>query len=43
MRGLPAGWTDRAPADPFVVVAGERCPFRLCDLLELAELVEARQ
>jgi hypothetical protein len=43
LRGLPAGWTDRAPADLFVVVAAERCPFRVCDLLELAELVGARR
>jgi hypothetical protein len=43
LRGLPAGWTDRAPVDPFVVVAAGRCPFRLCDLLEVAELVEARR
>ncbi len=24
---LPAGWTDVAAADPFVVVAAGRCPF----------------
>ncbi len=24
---LPAGWTDVAPADPFVVIADGRCPF----------------
>src|SRR4029077_467825 len=24
---LPAGWTDAAAADPFVVIAAGRCPF----------------
>jgi Family of unknown function (DUF5372) len=24
---LPAGWTDVAAADPFVVIAAGRCPF----------------
>lgn len=43
LRGLPAAWTDRGPVDPFVVVAAGRCPFRLCDLLELAELLQARR
>lgn len=43
LRGLPAAWTDRGPVDAFVVVAAGRSPFRLCDLLELAELVEARR
>lgn len=41
--GLPAAWTDRGPVDPFVVVAAGRCAFGLCDLLELAEFVEARR
>ena len=43
LRGMPAAWTDRAPVDLFVVVAAGRCPFRLCDLLELAEWVGARR
>jgi hypothetical protein len=43
LRGLPAAWTDRAPVDPFVVVAAGRSPFRLCDLLELAGLLGARR
>ena len=38
-RSLPAGWTDAAEPDPFVVVAGGRCPFRPEDLLGLAVLV----
>jgi hypothetical protein len=40
---LPAAWTDRAPSDPFVALAGGRSAFRVSDLLELAELVEARR
>ena len=36
---LPAGWTDVAPADPFVVVAAGRAAFRAGDLAELAGLV----
>jgi len=43
LRGLPTAWTDRAPVDPFVVVAAGRSAFRVCDLLELAEFVEARR
>ena len=35
---LPVEWTDVAPADPFVVVAG-RAPFRTADLLKLADEV----
>ena len=38
-RSLPSGWTDVAVSDPFVVVAGGRCPFRVVDLLVLVELV----
>jgi Family of unknown function (DUF5372) len=37
---LPAGWTDVAPADPFVVVAAGRCPFTTAGLLALADLVD---
>jgi hypothetical protein len=33
---LPAGWTDVGPADPFVVMAGGRCPFTAGGLLGLA-------
>jgi len=40
LRGLPAAWTDRAPADPFVVIAAGRSPFRVQDLLALAELLD---
>jgi hypothetical protein len=33
-------WTDAADADPFNVMAAGRCPFRVADLLDLADLVE---
>jgi hypothetical protein len=35
---LPAGWTDVAAADPFVVIADGRCPFTTGGLLALAGL-----
>ena len=35
---LPAGWTDAAAPDPFVVVAAGRCPFTTAGLLALADL-----
>ena len=38
--GLPAGWTDADPADPFIVVAAGRSPLRVGELLELAGLLE---
>jgi hypothetical protein len=37
---LPAGWTDAAAVDPFVVIAAGRCPFTIAGLLGLAELVD---
>jgi hypothetical protein len=37
---LPAGWTDAAPADPFVTVADGRCPFTIGALLGLADLID---
>jgi hypothetical protein len=36
---LPAGWTDVAPSDPFVVIADGRCPFTIDGLLGLADLI----
>jgi hypothetical protein len=36
---LPAGWTDVAPADPFVVIAAGRCPFTTAGLLAVADLI----
>jgi Family of unknown function (DUF5372) len=38
--GLPAGWTDADPVDPFIVVAAGRSPLRIGELLELAGLLE---
>ncbi|MGW4126339.1 DUF5372 family protein [Nocardia sp. NPDC004711] len=37
---LPAGWTDVAAPDPFVVIAEGRCPFTTSGLLALAELID---
>jgi hypothetical protein len=37
---LPAGWTDVAAPDPFVVVAAGRCPFTADGLLAVADLVD---
>jgi hypothetical protein len=37
---MPAGWTDVAPPDPFVVVAAGRCPFTTGGLLAVADLVD---
>jgi hypothetical protein len=37
---LPAGWTDAAAPDPFVVVAAGRAPFSTAGLLALADLVD---
>ena len=39
---LPAGWTDVAPVDPFVVVAAGGCPFTAAGLLALADLIDQR-
>jgi len=36
---LPVGWTDAVQPDVFVLMAGGRCPFRLADLLVLAQLI----
>ena len=37
---LPAGWTDAAAADPFVVFAAGRCPFTPDGLLAVADLID---
>ena len=42
LRRVPTAWTDRAPVDPFVALAGGRSAFRVCDLLELASLIERK-
>jgi hypothetical protein len=40
MVSLPVEWTDVVAEDPFVVIAAGRCPFRVEDLLMLADLVD---
>ena len=37
---LPAGWTDVAAPDPFVVVAARRCPVTADGLLTVADLID---
>jgi len=37
---LPTGWTDVADADPFVMMAAGRSPFRIADLLDLVDLAD---
>jgi hypothetical protein len=39
LKSLPTAWTDAVESDPFVVVAAGRCPFRVDDLLALADTV----
>jgi len=43
LRLVPASWTDVGAADPFVVRAAGRCPFRARDLVELAARIAARR
>jgi hypothetical protein len=40
---LPATWTDAITPDPFVTIAAGRCHFRWQDLLQLAEMIAARE
>lgn len=39
-KSLPRAWTDAADVDPFVALAAGRSPFRVEDLLLLAELLD---
>ena len=39
-QSLPRAWTDVAEPDVFVVVSAGRSPFRVVDLLALAELID---
>jgi hypothetical protein len=39
---LPSSWTDRAEADPFLVVSAGRAKVRVEDLLRLVELFARR-
>ena len=41
LQSLPASWTSAAADDPYVVISAGRSPFRVVDLLRLAELVAA--
>ncbi|MBT2509462.1 Y4bD/Y4pK family protein [Streptomyces sp. ISL-98] len=41
VTSLPAAWTDIDPVDPFVVMAAGRCPFRITDLLAVADHLDA--
>ena len=41
LRAVPAGWTTAGPQDPFVALAAGRSPFRIRDLMNLADLLEA--
>lgn len=41
VASLPAAWTDIDPVDPFVTMAASRCPFRVADLLAVADLIDA--
>ena len=36
---LPGGWTEVAPAGPYVVIAEGCCPFTIDGLLALADLI----
>jgi hypothetical protein len=38
-HSLPLGWTDAASVDVFVALAAGRSPFRVDDLIVLADLV----
>jgi len=38
-HSLPAGWTDAVAPEVFVAMAAGRCPFRVEDLLALADLI----
>lgn len=37
---LPVRWTDAAPPEVFVELAAGRCPFRIDDLIALADLLD---
>jgi len=39
-KSLPRGWTDAADVDVFVAMAAGRSPFRVVDLVVLAEVVD---
>jgi hypothetical protein len=39
-KSLPRAWTSAADVDVFVAIAAGRCPFRVVDLVVLAELID---
>ncbi len=41
LTSVPTAWTDLGEPDAFVTVSAGRSPFRVEDLLGLAELIEA--
>jgi hypothetical protein len=41
LRSLPSIWTDLVAEDPFNVVAAGRAAFRLQELLDLAQMIQA--
>jgi hypothetical protein len=40
LRTMPATWTSVVEPDPFVTLAAGRSPFRVVDLLRLADLLQ---
>ena len=42
-RSVPTSWTDAAAVDAFVVVAAGRSLFRVVDLVELSQRIQALQ
>jgi len=40
LKSLPTAWTDVAEPDVFVAMAAGRSPFRVEDLLALAEVID---
>jgi hypothetical protein len=41
LQSLPTAWTDAFPRDPVVIVSAGRSAFRLEDLWELSQMIEA--
>ena len=39
-KSLPRAWTDAVDVDVFVSLAGDRCPFRVVDLVAVAEIID---
>ena len=40
IHSLPSSWTDVEDPDPFVALSAGRSPFRVCDLIALAAVIE---